>query len=439
MATHLATLHAKRASIKADMEALLRAADANEGDEQGVLTADQMAAFAAMKAALEQLEASITARAMLDDMERRSPGTPLGGDARFAAFARGVSLSDAIAASLGHESRGAGRAREASQEIARQRGREPQGIFLSMGSRAAQERRDVLTSGAQGTPATGAPLIPTIVRGDLLIDALRASLVLEQLGATFLTGLTGNVSIPRTSQGTSVGWFAENAPIPDTSLAFDGVLLTIKHVGAIAEYSRNMALNSTPDIDALMRNDLMRALAVEIERAALAGTGDGVQPRGIITTPGVKSLAMGKNLTWPGVLALPAAVGTANVPMGSPGFVGTAAIRAKAMATQSVPGVASPFIMTDADTMAGYRFVATNQVPVTPATTGSGATPALSTLIFGAWENLVVGVWDALDLTTNPWSDSAYRKGNVQVRIIADLDVAVRHPEAFAFAADVTA
>ena len=442
MASSLATLFNKETRIKADIDALLRAADDNEGDGKGELSTEQMALFNSLNDALTKLKATITATVIANDNEgdRAASGILLHrGDGRFGDFAASVSISDAIAASLGHESRGASRAREASQEIARQRGKNPQGIYLSMGGRAAQERRDVLTSGAQGTPPTGSPLIPTIVRGDLLIDYLRAALVLEDLGVTFLTGLVGNISIPRVSQGNTVGWFAENAPIPEASpgMAFDGVLLTVKHVGAIAEYSRNMVLNATPDIDQLMRNDLMRALAVEIERAALAGSGDGIEPRGIITTPGVKELQMGKNLTWPGVLALPAAVGTANVPMGKPGFVGTAAIRAKAMATLAAPGVASQFVMTDMGTMAGYKFAATNQIPVTPATTGSGATPELSTLVFGAWENLIVGVWDALDLTTNPWADSVYRKGNVMVRIIADLDAAVRHPEAFAFASDV--
>lgn len=60
-------------------------------------------------------------------------------------------------------------------------------------------------------------------------------------------------------------------------------------------------------------------------------------------------------------------------------------------------------------------------------------------MVFGSWGNFLVGVWDALDLTSNPYSDTAYRKGSVQVRIIADVDVAVRHPEAFAYANDVAA
>ena len=430
MATHLASLRDKRAKLKADMAAVLREADANEGDAAGVLTEEQAAAFARMREALAALEATIAARSDMLELERRGSASPLAGDPRFAAFAGAVTLTDAICASLGAETRGAGMAREASQEIARQRGKNPQGLYVSMGSRAAAERRDVLTSGAQGTPPTGAPLIPTLVRGDLLIDFLRANLVLESLGATFLTGLVGNVSIPRTSQGTSVGWFAENAPIPDTSLGFDGVSLQVKHVGAITTYSRNMLLNATPDIDNLVKSDLMRALAVEMERAALAGSGDGIVPRGILNTSGVRSIPMGGNLTWPGVLALPAAVGGANVPMNRPGFVADAKFMAKAMATQAVPGVASQFIMAEPGELAGYKFALTNQIP---EVSGAG------TLIFGAWENLVVGVWDALDLTTNPWAEDAYRRGNVQVRIIGDMDVAVRYPEAFAFASDVAA
>ena len=97
------------------------------------------------------------------------------------------------------------------------------------------------------------------------------------------------------------------------------------------------------------------------------------------------------------------------------------------MATLKAKTVASEFIMDEPDRLAGYKFGLTNQLPDT-----NGA----ATLLYGAFNNLCIGVWDALDLATNPWADAAYRAGNVQVRIIADLDVAVRHPEAFAYASD---
>lgn len=422
---------ARRETLRTEMRGLDTAANG------GALADAAQTRWAAIEGELATLDSQEKRQAQLDDLDRRAAGQPVS-DAKFNQFTAEVSISDAIAATLNMDTRGAGMAREASQEIARQRGKNPQGVFLAMGGRAAAERR-ALTSGAQGTTPNGAALIPTVVRGDLLIDALRANLVLSRLGVTYLTDLRGNISVPRVAQGTSVGWFGENQPIPDTDMALESVGLQVKHVGAISEYSRNMLLNATPDVDALLRNDMMRALAVEIERAAIAGSGDGIQPRGILNTPGVKQVQMGDGLTWAGVLALAAALDNANVPMTSPGFVGNGLIRAKAMATQTVPGVASPFIMSAPDSLAGVPFALTNIVPVTPATTGTGAHPARSTLVYGSWDNLLVGVWDALDLTSNPYSDSAYRKGSVQIRIIADIDTAVRRPEAFSFSSDVGA
>lgn len=423
----------RRAALATEMRGIN---DQPAGD--GDLSAEQRSRWDELSTELTGIEAAITRQATIDDLDRRASGQPLG-DPRFDAFAAEIRISDVVAATLGETTRGASMAREASAELARQRGRNPNGLFVSLRSlsRAAERRADPLTSGAQGTPPTGASLVPTITRGDLLIDPLRAATVLAPLGATYLTGLTGNISVPRMTSGTSVGWFAENAPIPDTNANFDAVPLQVKHVGAITEYSRNMLLNSTPDVDALLRNDLMRALAVEIDRAALAGSGDGVQPRGVIKTPGVAKVTFGGGMTWANVLALPASLDNANVPMGRPGFVSSGRFRSTAMATLSAPGVASQFIMSGIGELAGYPFAATNLIPGTPATTGANAKPAMATLVFGAWENLLVGVWDALDLTSNPWADPVYRKGNVLIRIIADVDVAVRHPEAFAFADDV--
>ncbi len=421
----------RRDAIKAELRTL------HTGAENGVLGDESQTRWAALEGELGTLEQQERRAVLLNDLDARG-GTPVGSDRRFDDFAAEIRISDVVAATLGEQTRGASMAREASAEIARQRGRNPNGLFVSMRSLSrGAERRDALTSGAQGTPATGAPLIPTITRGDLLIDALRSATVLARLGTTYLTGLTGNLSIPRTTQGTSVGWFAENAPIPDTSIAFDSVPLQVKHVGAITEYSRNMLLNATPDIDALLRSDLMRALAVEIDRAGLAGTGDGIQPRGIVNTLGVTKVPFGGTLSWQNVLTLASTPDSLNVPLSSPGFVSTPKFRAKAMQTLSAPGVASQFIMDSLDSLAGSPFAATNILPVRPATTGANAQPATSTLIFGSFSNLLIGVWDALDLTSNPWADSVYRKGSVQIRIIADVDVAVRHPEAFAFADDV--
>ena len=35
-------------------------------------------------------------------------------------------------------------------------------------------------------------------------------------------------------------------------------------------------------------------------------------------------------------------------------------------------------------------------------------------------------------MLVNPYMESAYKKGNVALRIVLTMDVAIRHPEAFA-------
>ena len=73
-----------------------------------------------------------------------------------------------------------------------------------------------------------------------------------------------------------------------------------------------------------------------------------------------------------------------------------------------------------------------NQVP---KNLGGGAEHGL---IYGDWSELLIGVWSELDILVNPYESTAYSKGNVVIRAMATVDVAVRHPKAFVSVEDVT-
>ena len=75
---------------------------------------------------------------------------------------------------------------------------------------------------------------------------------------------------------------------------------------------------------------------------------------------------------------------------------------------------------------------------VTTLTTLAGS-PQMAVVLFGAWSQLIVGYWSGLDVLVNPYSEDDYLRGRVSVRAMRDYDVAVRHPESFAFAEDVNA
>lgn len=72
------------------------------------------------------------------------------------------------------------------------------------------------------------------------------------MGATVLTGLTGDVVIPREIDSPNVGWVAENQALSTDDAAFDTLTLTPHHVGAISEFSRQLAMQGSPDIENLL-------------------------------------------------------------------------------------------------------------------------------------------------------------------------------------------
>jgi HK97 family phage major capsid protein len=79
----------------------------------------------------------------------------------------------------------------------------------------------------------------------------------------------------------------------------------------------------------------------------------------------------------------------------------------------------------------GYRAVVSNQVP-SNLTKGTGTN--LSAIIFGNWNDLIVGQWGTLDLMVDPYNQST--SGTVRVVALQDVDIAVRHPESFSAMVD---
>jgi hypothetical protein len=62
----------------------------------------------------------------------------------------------------------------------------------------------------------GANLVGTDHLGNQFIDVLRARLITRRLGARVLSGLTGDVDIPKQSAAAGSSWVAEDAEIVDS-------------------------------------------------------------------------------------------------------------------------------------------------------------------------------------------------------------------------------
>lgn len=401
------TLLEKRSKIVSEMRAI---ADAPQG-EGGDLTAEQQNLFNVLKAELGKADAQIERQAVLDDAERRMNGTPVTGDARLDAELRGFSVLKAIQHQLGARV-DAGRELEVSAELARLEGRSTNGILMPY---SVFERRAGTMTTTAPAAGPGSNLVGTDHLGGQYIDLLREANPLAALGMRTLSGLVGNVEIPRLASGTSVGWFGEDAAIPQTDAAHDHVALAPKHVGAWCEYSRNMLLQSSPDIESILRSDLAQSLAMEVARAVINGSGSGAEPMGILNTAGIQETAKPtKEMDF--VPTLAATLLEANIQDSSVSFLVNSGFKVtvdKLLTTDGLPVGAAAFFRN-------YRNLWTSLVP------------AGNIMVAGDFSQVIQGTWSAVEVLVNPYMESAYKKGNVALRIVLTTDIAVRHPQAFA-------
>jgi HK97 family phage major capsid protein/HK97 family phage prohead protease len=296
---------------------------------------------------------------------------------------------------------------EASEAAAAKLGRQSRGITIP------QEvlSRDLTV----GTASAGGNLVATELLAGSFIDLLRNASALDQAGATVLTGLTGNVAIPRQSGAATAYWVAESGAPTESQQTVDQVTMMPRTVAAYTDYSRRLVLQASIDVENMVRRDLAQVLALKIDLAGLYGTGTNSEPLGLKNTTGIGTEDFTANTpTFAEVVALESDVATANALLGSPVYLMNAAMRGALKTAVKESGQAS-YIFENGE-VNGYRGLVSNQV-------------ASNDLWFGNFADLLIGYFSGLDLMVDPYTNST--SGTVRVVAMQDVDIAVRHPESF--------
>ena len=314
---------------------------------------------------------------------------------------------------------------EVSASLEKKMGRKAKGIFVPM----EYLKRDM----SVGSAVQGGNTVATDLRTQDFITILRNKLAIQQLGATFLTGLQGNVAISRQTGGASAGWVAENGILSESSAQFDQLPLSPKTVGGFTDISRLFMEQSSLNAESFVMNELATVLAHEIDRTAIYGTGTGTQPRGILNTNGISSLEIGPNggyATWDHIVALETAVAAQNADLGNLAYLTNSKVRGKLKSTQKANAL--EFVYGNGDRMNDYKVAISNKVG---SAFEKGTSDGLSQIIFGNWSDFIIAQWGVLDVQIDPYTQNT--KGAVRVLAFQDVDMAVRHPESFAVIGDV--
>ena len=238
-----------------------------------------------------------------------------------------------------------------------------------------------------------------------ILEPLKNKLVFTELGANYLTGLVGNISIPSYS-GSTAGWAGEIESAQDGAGSFDTVEYAPKRITAYIDISKQFINQDAVGAEALLRRDIVDAIAQVLESTIL-GENDATtkKPAGIFYGAGKVEVS------YDTLIDMEETLETANVP-GDYKFVVSPAIKA-AMKKTTEGGTKSDFRFLYQNGEAnGYKVIST----------GNSKGIALAN-----WSDLLVCQFGALDLTVDQFTQAT--KGCIRLVVNAYFDAKFRRAE----------
>jgi HK97 family phage major capsid protein len=284
-----------------------------------------------------------------------------------------------------------------------------------------------------GIFADGGALVGSNRLDAQFIDLIRNRSAFLNSGLTMLSGLEGNVEIPKKLGSSTYYFVGENAEVTNSKLGFGLVNMIPRTIGVRVPISRRMMIQASPDVENLVRLDMAESVALGMDYTIGYGTGSNGQPLGIINTTGIGSVTLDTGAdkafpaslgggthdcgVWGNYVDLETALAANNLDAGSMRYIMNSVVKGALKQTLRASAAGSDYIMTDAGEVNGYPVVVSNQMQT-------------NDVLFGNYSDCVVGMWSGLDVVIDPYTQSA--SGQVILTVHQDFDVAVRRPQSFA-------
>lgn len=259
------------------------------------------------------------------------------------------------------------------------------------------------------------------------IDILRNRSVAIRMGARQLSGLQGNVTFARQTGKQAVTWQGgDGASVTAADQALGQLSMTPKTAICVTDVSEQLLRQASPSAEQFIMADLAAVIAIDgVDNAAINGTG-GSQPLGIKNTTGITTGQDAATATYAKIIAFPQTAGTANALRGNPGWVTNTAGAARLLQVQRFTSTDTPLWtgnLQDGQVL-GYNAMSSEQL-------------AASNLIFGSWDELVIGDWGVLELSMDN-GGTRFNQAQVGLRALWMVDIMVRYPQAFVLSTNLS-
>ncbi len=266
------------------------------------------------------------------------------------------------------------------------------------------------------TPATPNGIMATVAGAGIenvpedkldIVEPLRNRMALGVAGATFLTGLVGDLSIPVYS-GSNCAWKGECVKADNGEGSFSEVSLKPKRLTAFIDISKQFIYQDSNSAEEMLRRDLTNAIAEKLEMTILGSeAGTATKPAGLFNgvTADTAAVKFGDIVDWEADLE--------NANIGEIKYIVNPSAKAILRKTAKDTG-SGLFVMADGE-------IEGNEVISTASVVKKG-------VILGDFRELVVGQWGALDVVVDPYTKAA--EGQIRVVVNAYFDAALRRENA---------
>ena len=260
-----------------------------------------------------------------------------------------------------------------------------------------------------------------------IIDRLFPASVAARMGVQMISIDSGAVEWPVTTSAVTAGWAdgeTANVAGPTAYATTDKALSPDHNLGVQMRITRKTLKQSGEALEAAIRRDMNGAMGAELDKAIFRGTGANGQPLGIITgaaTYGITATAVDDLAAWGPFRRAVQRFLTANAATG-PGDV-------KALIRPEVWGYMDGALISGTAMSEWDRFKANvgEIVMSANALAAPAGTPAATTAILattaGGVAPAFVGLWGAVDVIRDPFSDA--QSGGLRITALSTVDVTV--------------
>jgi len=305
-----------------------------------------------------------------------------------------------------------------------------------------------------GTGTAGGFIVPEEYSTEI-IELLRPQSVVRRMGAVTLPMRTGTLNIPKLAGGGQAQYIGENTDVPKTEPSFGTVQLTFKKLAALVPISNDLLRYSNPAADMIVRDDLVMAIAEREDKAFIRGervTSGSPQltPVGLrYWAPSTHVIEANQTVTAENVAKdlgkLVLALKEANVRFIRPGWLMSPRTEMYLLTARDTSGVYAFRDEMVTGKLFGYPYAVTTNIPENLTVTVNSTSVEDTTEVYLVdFADAIIGestqlIIDAsteasyMDMVNStPVMYSAFSMDQTLIRVIAEHDFVMRHPESVA-------